>query len=238
MTFKTILKKAALFFVPSPIKRVLGKLPPDSHLCYSHEGEDIILQLFLQNRPKGFFVDVGAHHPTRFSNTYLFYIKGWRGINIEAMPGSMTLFNKLRPEDINIEKPISDKAEPLTYYIFNEPALNTFSSEEAAKKDGLRDYKVKEKVELMTETLSNILDTYLSEGQEIDFLTVDVEGMDLKVIQSNNWEKYRPEYVLVEELESDLETVMSESPVYKFMRGVDYKLVARSYNTCFYSRIN
>ena len=78
-----------------------------------------------------------------------------------------------------------------------------------------------------------MFDTYLSEGQEIDFLIVDVEGMNLKVIQSNNGEKYSPEYILLEELESYLETVMSESPVYKFMCGVDYKLVERSYNTCF-----
>lgn len=238
MNLRTIFKKTVLFFVPSPVKRVLGKLPVDGNLSYSQEGEDLILQRFLDYRPNGFFVDVGALHPSRFSNTYLFYCKGWRGINIEAMPGSMELFNKIRPSDINIEKAISDKAEPLTFHIFNEPALNTFSAEEAAKKDGLRDYKVIQKVELMTETLANIFDTFLAEDQKIDFLTIDVEGMDLRVIKSNNWEKYRPEYVLVEELESDLETVMSESPVYKFMRGVDYKLVARSYNTCFYSRIN
>ena len=49
------------------------------------------------------FIDVGAHHPMRFSNTYLFYKKKWKGINIDPLPGSMKLFNKLRPRDINLE---------------------------------------------------------------------------------------------------------------------------------------
>ena len=75
----------------------------------------------------GFFVDVGAHHPQRFSNTYYFYLKGWSGINIDAMPGSMKIFDDLRSRDINLEIPISDKSEILTYYEFDEPALNSFS---------------------------------------------------------------------------------------------------------------
>ena len=62
-----------------------------ANLCYSQNGEDLILNRFLENKEKGFFIDVGAHHPIRFSNTYFFYKKGWSGINIDAMPGSMTM---------------------------------------------------------------------------------------------------------------------------------------------------
>lgn len=51
----------------------------------------------------GFYVDVGAHHPMRFSNTYFFYRMGWSGINIDAMPGSMKEFKKYRRRDINLE---------------------------------------------------------------------------------------------------------------------------------------
>lgn len=72
-------------------------------------------------------MDVGAHHPKRFSNTHYFYKKGWRGINIDAMPGGMRLFRKIRPKDINLEIAISDKKRVLTYYVFNDHALNGFS---------------------------------------------------------------------------------------------------------------
>lgn len=74
---------------------------------YAQEGEDMILHRIFERQSVGFYVDVGAHHPFRFSNTYLFYQKGWRGINIDAMPNSMRLFNRFRPRDINLECGIS-----------------------------------------------------------------------------------------------------------------------------------
>lgn len=70
---------------------------------YAQQGEDLILREMLAYAQSGFYVDVGAHHPFRFSNTYLFYKQGWRGINIDAMPGSMKLFDRFRPRDINIQ---------------------------------------------------------------------------------------------------------------------------------------
>lgn len=76
---------------------------------YSQEGEDLILKRFFSNKEKGFYIDIGAHHPKRFSNTYLFYSKGWNGINIDAMPGSMRLFNQIRKRDLNLEVPIAKK---------------------------------------------------------------------------------------------------------------------------------
>lgn len=93
---------------------------------YSQEGEDLILNRLFANKDKGFYIDIGAHHPYRFSNTYLFYLNGWTGINIDAMPGSMTPFKSKRPKDINLEVPILDKEGIMTYYQFNEPALNGF----------------------------------------------------------------------------------------------------------------
>mgnify|MGYP001334584774 CR=1 FL=1 len=86
----------------------------------------MILNRIFGNQAKGFYIDVGAHHPKRFSNTYLFYKRGWSEINIDAMPGSMKIFDKQRPRDINIEKPVSNEKKIMDFYIFNEPALNSF----------------------------------------------------------------------------------------------------------------
>lgn len=69
---------------------------------YSQEGEDMILRRIFGSQTSGFYIDVGAHHPKRFSNTYFFYKKGWAGINIDAMPGSMKAFQKVRYRDIEI----------------------------------------------------------------------------------------------------------------------------------------
>ena len=80
--------------------------------AYAQEGEDLILYRIFEQTPPGFYVDIGAHHPCCFSSTYLFYQRGWRGINIDAMPGSMDLFRRIRPRDINLESAISEDGTP------------------------------------------------------------------------------------------------------------------------------
>ena len=76
---------------------------------YSQEGEDIILRHIFGDQTKGFYVDVGAHHPKRFSNTCYFYDRRWQGINLDTLPGSMWFLQKLRPRDKNLEIAISEK---------------------------------------------------------------------------------------------------------------------------------
>jgi FkbM family methyltransferase len=204
---------------------------------YSQEGEDMVLQRIFENQSIGFYIDIGAHHPKRFSNTYLFYKNGWNGINIDAMPNSMKLFNKMRKKDINLEVPISDKKEILTYYMFNEPALNSFSKELTKQRDGLGQYKVMDTKDIKTFTLEEILDKNLPLNQEIDFISIDVEGFDLQVLKSNNWDKYKPKFVLIEILNSSLSNLAS-SEEYKFLSEVGYDVYAKTMNTVFFKKFD
>ena len=197
---------------------------------YSQEGEDMILRRLLEKQKTGFYVDVGAHHPKRFSNTFFFYKKGWCGISIDAMPNSMKLFDKIRPRDINLEIPISDKKQKLKYYMFNEPALNGFSKELAEKRDGKDNYKIISEKNMETSTLEEILEKYLPSGQEIDFMSIDVEGLDLQVLKSNNWKRFRPKFVLVEILGSSIEE-MANSKEYKYLAEFGYEIFAKTVNT-------
>ncbi len=203
-------------------------------VSYAQEGEDLVLRRYLGNKDKGFFVDIGAHHPVRFSNTYLFYKKGWRGINIDAMPQSMKPFMLERPEDINLEVPVSDKEEEIDFYIFNEPALNTFSSEQAEIKAAMKDFKLIEKRKLKTRTLASILNEHVKPGTQIDFMSVDVEGFDHRVLSSNDWNKFRPTMIIVEDLLRDLDKIYKESEIHKLLTGKGYKLTAKTYNSVFY----
>lgn len=84
---------------------------------YSQDGEDALLSSFYERKKgyKGFFVDVGAHHPYRFSNTAYYYKKGWRGINIEPTPNLFNVFLKHRKRDINLNLGIGS-GETLTFY--------------------------------------------------------------------------------------------------------------------------
>ena len=205
-------------------------LNPYAIESYSQEGEDMILRRLFEKQEIGFYIDVGAHHPKRFSNTYFFYKKGWHGINIDAMPDSMKAFNKSRPRDINIEKPISDKKELLTYYAFNEPALNGFSKELSQSRDGLEHYKIIFKKEIETSTLTEVLDNCLIEGNKISFLSIDVEGLDFKVLKSLDFIKYRPQVILIEILENNFSTLVNNN-ISIFLEKKDYDIFAKTVNT-------
>jgi len=219
------------------LKKVRNDYGVFSFKSYSQEGEDMILRRLFETQQTGFYIDVGAHHPKRFSNTYFFYKKGWQGINIDAMPGSMEIFKKLRPRDINIEKAISDRNQVLTYYAFNEPALNGFSKELSEERDGHNEYKIIFKADLETAPLSEILDIYLPENQNIDFMSIDVEGFDLMVLKSNDWEKFSPKFVVVEILESSLNEIET-SEITRFLKQFSYIIYAKCVNTVFFKLVD
>jgi len=227
------LKKYIPRIIINFIKRILCFFTWDPWVNYSwsQEGEDRILCRIFEQQSVGFYIDVGAHHPKRFSNTYFFYKRGWRGINIDAMPGSMKNFEKLRPRDINLEYGIGTFNGKLDYYIFNEPALNSFSKELSKERNNENSsYKINEIVKVEILPLSVILDHQLPEKQIIDFMSIDVEGLDYEVLISNDWSKYRPKYVLTEILGSSLHEI-EQSQIGKFMKQVGYFLYAKCIHT-------
>jgi FkbM family methyltransferase len=199
---------------------------------YSQEGEDLILHKIFPDKKNGFYVDIGAHHPFRFSNTYYFYRKGWRGVNIDAAPGSMKLFNKFRSRDINIQAAISNKIETLTYYKFNDPALNTFDKDLAQTRIGNK-YKVISEEKITTIQLKEILSK--QKISDIDFMSIDVEGLEMQVLESNDWNSYQPQILLVESIASDLVTIY-DSDLYKFINNFNYTLFAKTFNTLFFKK--
>lgn len=205
-----------------------------SYRSYSSEGEDMILRKIFYKREKGFYVDIGAYHPKKSSNTYYFYKQGWRGINIDAMPGSMKLFNQLRKRDINLEIPIGNDGEEVKYYEFEDKALNGFESEILKSKDQSKSQnKLKKIHHLKTQSLNSILEAYLPKGQTIDFLSIDIEGQEFQILGTLEFEKFRPKWILAEiwnysmdgNIKGDVDSILKS-------RGYDPK--AKTLNTVFY----
>jgi len=199
---------------------------------YSQEGEDRILDRLFASAPQGFYVDVGAHHPIRFSNTYLFYRRGWRGVNIDAMPGSMRLFDKYRSHDTNIEAGIGLEPATIPFYVFNEPALNSFDRELSESRD-VAPWKIEKIIDVRVSPLKEVLRDCLPPENVPSFLTVDVEGRDLEALRSSDWSAFRPTYVLAESVGLTMEEAM-EGPVSSFMSSVGYHPIAKTANTVFY----
>jgi FkbM family methyltransferase len=166
---------------------------------YSQEGEDLVIQRLFDRQVSGFYVDVGCHHPYRFSNTYSLYQNGWFGVCIDPLPGVAKLFRKHRPKDIVVQAGVAKLPATLTYFRFSEPALNTFDKGLAMERDGQDGQRIIGRDEVQCDTLARILARYLpSEQEHIDLMSIDVEGFDLEVLQSNDWHRYQPKVIIAE----------------------------------------
>jgi FkbM family methyltransferase len=239
---KALLKKGLKLLFPRQLAAVsamrLNRFHRRGNVSYGQEGEDRVITSLLYRayggpHPlKGFYVDVGAHDPFRFSNTYLFYMLGWSGINIDAAPGSMRSFAAHRPRDLNLEIGIGKERSAATFYLFNEPALNTFDRELAMARS-VPPYQLTSEVSVAIVPLHEVFSKYLAANQTIDFLTIDVEGRDMDVLQSNDWRKYRPKIVVVEILGKPIVDAASD-PVALYLADNQYVFYAKTVNTALF----
>lgn len=194
---------------------------------YAQSGEDIIADLELGRKGKGVYIDVGAFHPKLFSNTYLFYKRGWSGVCIEPRPEAKEWFLKVRSRDKFVGMGVGAKKDVLEYFEFDDSATNTFSKEQVEKNVKEAGRKLKRKINVAVMPLSDILASSGLGNTPIDLMSVDVEGMDLEVLASNDWEKYRPKLVICEDLEYDFESPKS-SKVVKYLLNLGYKQVSKT----------
>lgn len=192
-------------------------------LSYSQQSEDIVLLRYFNKKWGGCFVDIGAFHPKTYSNTHLLTKMGWTGINIEPNPDQFIFFEKKRKKDINLNIGISIKEEELNYYTFNNPAVNTFDKLHAEKWSKVNGFQIIKESKIKVQPLSFVLSKYLTTGRQIDLMTIDVEGLDIDVLKSNDWEKYRPIVILIE---SDIYENLNilENPIFCFLNNQNYSL--------------
>jgi FkbM family methyltransferase len=222
-----------------------GKQTIPNHLdfkplhSYSQDGEDMLLRPLLSssisnyNDYKGFYIDIGAHHPFRYSNTMHFYEQGWRGINIEPTPAAIELFNQYRGRDINLNIGIGGERGKKTLYQYSESSLNSFEQHTPHGNDAA--YELVGTVDVEIYTLAQTLEQYLPANTAIDFMSIDVAGLDLALLNSNNWDKYRPRFVLVEDVDSNL-SKLDASEVYRFLAAHNYEIASKTLRTLIFKQ--
>ncbi len=201
---------------------------------FSLEGEDRIIERKLGLETPGFYVDVGAHHPFRYSNTALFYENGWRGVNIDANPGSMEEFLLHRPDDVNIETAIGAAEGSRQFFQYNDSAFNGIDNDIRDKLEGtIWEFEGTRTVE--TAPLKSLLKDIPFDDSMPNFLNVDVEGIELEVLQSNDWNRFPFQLVVVEQHFKDPAGLFT-SEIFQYLDRKGYRLVAFTGLTAFYQR--
>ena len=204
-------------------------------ISYAMDGEDIAINLFNKKEGKGFYVDIGAHHPIQRNNTNLLYQKGWEGINIDINEFSIDLFNFLRPNDLNILTAISDKEGEISFYYQKKFSQLNTTDKKIANENFQGNFK--ERI-VKCQTIENILKNSKYKDQKIDFLNIDIEGAEMKVLKTLNFEKYNPTLVCIEILgyrdlnSEEREIQIKNDEIYKFLSDKNYKKVWSGSSYC------
>lgn len=224
------------YFKPEIILNVLkSKIFGGKQCSYSQCGEDLILNALLSGKKRGFYVDIGSNDVRRLNNTYFFYKRGWRGINVEPNISKCRTFNWFRSRDINLNVGVAQMEGEADFYSFHPDTLSTFSKEVADEYQA-NGYQLKQVQRVQLLPLSRIFERNLSSEQSIDFMTVDTEGYDIEVLKSNNWELYRPAYIILESLDhkNDGTGQKLNATMDAYMSEIGYEIVADTYLNSIY----
>ncbi|MDC1310980.1 FkbM family methyltransferase [Burkholderiales bacterium] len=197
--------------------------PTKALTSYSQCAEDLIVKMFLQvglSKAKGYYVDVGCHHPRRGSNTFGFYKAGWNGILIDMEEDKVRVAKMARKRDLVVQSAISDRVETLNIYSPGEFSTNaTIDPEVVAQHPEYRRVN-----DITTETLTEILDR-CDCPKKFEFLNIDCEGNDFRVLKGLSLRKYEPKVICIEiwESKTGLDDMIA-SDIHQHLVSLDYEL--------------
>jgi FkbM family methyltransferase len=165
----------------------LNSAPPGSRTSYSQCGEDILMDFILAQLgvTEPTYLDIGAHHPTYLNNTFLFYKRGCRGVNIEPDPSLFEAFVNERDSDINLNVGIGigKEVSRTDFYVMTSRVLNTFSKEEAERIHASTQYKIEKVLPIDLLNVDMIIEKHFKERKP-DIISIDVEGWDFDIVKS------------------------------------------------------
>lgn len=191
-------------------------------ISYSQGCEDLSINSLISNDEKGSYIDIGAHDPSRFSNTRLLYELGWRGINIDADEELLPRFISERPDDVNICAAIGSEKE-YVLHVFDEKLVSTVDSRKVELEVSIGRRKVSERT-VKGVTLRSVLDKYYPQDR-VSILLIDIEGSDFDALNSidfNTLEKWRyPKYLVLEAFPPVSEAL--SAPAVKLASSKGYK---------------
>ena len=182
---------------------------------------------------KGFYMDIGAYHPFRQSNTAYFWLMGWNGVNVDASPRSIRIFKKIRKTDRNVWSAIVDAqtaAREKTISLYFNPNVDfdlsaTCAPDEVARR---KDWQT-EKVEVPCDSLANIVNKYApSNNADFHFMNIDIEGFDESALQGMNGWKSKPQVLCVGVLHAVTIRDVLDTATNSSLEGNGYQMVGKT----------
>ena len=193
---------------------------------YAMDGEDLAIDQYIGKKEEGFYVDIGAHHPIHRNNTQLLFNRKWSGINIDVNQFSVDLFNFLRPKDLNLLTAISDQEGEITFYYQKQFSQLNTTDKKIANEHFSGNFKERP---VQCKTIQNILENSKYKGIKIDFLNIDVEGAEMKVLKTLDFKIYDPSIICIEILgytnlnHNERETKIKYNEIFKYLVDKNYK---------------
>jgi len=216
---KKILKFKIIYYFYKLLKIYRNKKPA---IHYGEFGEDILVNRILKNIKKGRYVDVGCYHPFKGSLTVELYSRGWKGINIDISKTSIDLFNIVRKKDINLNLAVSDFNGETNYYE-NSP-INQQNSL-------IKDNDGQKIIKIECSCLNSVLEK--NKIENFEYLNIDVEGNEEKVIQGINLIKFKPILITIENNNLHIKDYMN-SEIYNILIKNKYIFIGKTGVTNFF----
>jgi FkbM family methyltransferase len=165
-------------------------------ISYAQNFEDVMVARLFPREYRGFYIDVGAADPVHLSVSKHFYDTGWRGVNVEPLPSFFKRLTTARPHDVNLQAVIGRTEGRRTFFEIAELPENSTSDEEVMRllKEQGRTVRTHD-IEVVS--LKDVCERYAG-GRVIDFMKIDVEGGELEVLQSADWQRFRPILLVIE----------------------------------------
>ena len=169
---------------------------------------------FFSRASQGIFVEVGANHPTLRSQTWHLEQQGWTGVLVEPNPDLCELLRQARPRSRVFQVAVGNDSQTGEVDL-----LLGVTDGHSTLKSIIGNPLSGKKVRVRLCTLNSIL-AEANIGR-IDFLSVDVEGMELAVLQGFDLQKHRPRLILIEEHRHNYQK-------HFYLRRHGYRLVKRT----------
>ena len=204
---------------------------------FSQEGEDLIIQRILKDNnikfKDLFYLDIGAGHPLKYSNTFYFYIRGSKGISVDAFEKSISLHRIFRPNDISYNLLLGYNDEINNYYRYKQSELNTMNQNRVKKLESYNIFPTEIK-KIKKTNIKNFFDITIGKDLEkINFLNIDIEEGEVELLKKINWNIFKPKLICIEIILDNFEDIY-EHESYKILKSNGYKICSKLLNSAIF----